>query len=312
MDALRGIAVLLVILQHSNGIPRTYSGITGAEVLDYSTGFLAPFRMPMLLLLSGLLLVPSVRKPLKQYYDGKIRKVVWPYLVWGVIVALVTLSPAALLTVEFWRGGPSHLWFLTVLMACYLIGPSVRFVPPWVIPVSMIAVLVLVDPSTNFYRRILFFGAFFFIGAAIYPHLRWLQSRGPWLPVLAGGAALVIGVLSMLGHVSVGHQDPWTIAASLPGLLLAVWSVPRLPRMPWMEFAGRRSIVLYCVHAPVMIAVTLLAGSLVEVSTPLFFALVVVAGFGIPVLIAMHYDRFLPLFELPALHPAALPASVKR
>ncbi|MDJ1370122.1 hypothetical protein C7K25_01835 [Gulosibacter molinativorax] len=70
MDALRGIAVLLVILQHSNGIPRTYADINVAEFLDYSTGFLAPYRMPMLLLLSGLLLIPSVRKPLPTYYGG--------------------------------------------------------------------------------------------------------------------------------------------------------------------------------------------------------------------------------------------------
>ncbi|MDJ1370123.1 hypothetical protein C7K25_01840 [Gulosibacter molinativorax] len=224
---------------------------------------------------------------------------------WGVIIALVTLSPESLLTIEFWRGGPSHLWFLTVLMACYLIGPAVRWVPPWIIPIAMMAVLVIVDPSTNFYRRILFFGAFFFIGATVYRYLPWIQSRGPWLPAASGLAAIVLGVGSMLGHVAVNHDAPWTLLVSLPGLIVALWIMPRLPRMPWLEFAGRRSIVLYCVHAPVMIVLTLFAGGLAETSAALFYALVLIAGFGVPIVVAIFYDRFKLLFELPSIRSAS-------
>lgn len=71
MDAFRGAAILLVILQHSTGIPRTRGVSLKIGIIESLTGVLAPYRMPLLLLLSGLLLGPSLNKPLGTYFSGK-------------------------------------------------------------------------------------------------------------------------------------------------------------------------------------------------------------------------------------------------
>lgn len=299
IDALRGIAILMVLAQHSFGIPQVHLGIAPPAFVGYPTGFFEPFCMPFLLFLSGTLLANSVHRPLGFYYPDKARKVLWPYLVWGVITACVLLVPGTLLTVDYWRSGPHYLWFLAVLIACLAIAPVIRWIPAWVPAIAMLAVLVLADPSTNGYRRILFWGAFVFLGMAVVPHLRRLQSRGIWFPVLAGVLALAVGVVGTAGWARVDPGTPWSFALALPWLALALWLLPRLPRMPLLELAGRASMVLYCVHAPVMIAATWLAAPLAEISSALCFAVVAVVGCGVPFLAAANLRRVRLLFALP-------------
>lgn len=117
MDLLRGISVLLIVVYHANPLSETAVG----EWFDH---FFQPYRVPLLLVLSGMLLPQSLRKGLKTYFDGKIRRIVWPLLVWTLAMMpfladdlLRSTSPMLVLVLG------THLWFLWVLVAAYAIAP---------------------------------------------------------------------------------------------------------------------------------------------------------------------------------------------
>ena len=90
MDAMRGFAVLLVMFTHTytmpQGLDATFSSVAFANVVQVFQSW----RMPMLVFLSGVLLPRSVSKPLGTYYRGKAERILWPFLVWMVVLALAT------------------------------------------------------------------------------------------------------------------------------------------------------------------------------------------------------------------------------
>src|SRR6478735_4086004 len=88
MDLLRGCAVLLVIAFHASTYPIEF-GMEVPDVLVTINVALTPFRLPTLLVLSGMLLPRALEKPLGRYYAGKARNILWPYLVWTVLEGLV-------------------------------------------------------------------------------------------------------------------------------------------------------------------------------------------------------------------------------
>ena len=72
MDVLRGIAVLLVVVLHGADIP--YLNGNGVEEWAQVNRYLEPFRMPLLMFLSGILLPRSLAKPLRLYAWGRVRR----------------------------------------------------------------------------------------------------------------------------------------------------------------------------------------------------------------------------------------------
>ena len=71
MDSLRGIAILLLLFWHAFAIPDLLGTPMPDWLRNINNAFL-PFRMPMLMFLSGMLLEKSLRKPLPTYYEGKL------------------------------------------------------------------------------------------------------------------------------------------------------------------------------------------------------------------------------------------------
>ena len=80
MDLLRGVAVLLVVVLHGSDIPRA-NGL-GVERWTELNLYLEPFRMPLLMFLSGTLLPRSLTKSAGAYLWGKFASIVWPLMIW--------------------------------------------------------------------------------------------------------------------------------------------------------------------------------------------------------------------------------------
>ncbi|NSX38244.1 acyltransferase family protein [Pseudarthrobacter oxydans] len=79
MDVMRGAAVLLVILFHTES--QISGNLPGYEpIFAIFNDAVAPFRMPTLMLMSGMLLPRSLRKPVGAYLRGKLFVIGWPYL----------------------------------------------------------------------------------------------------------------------------------------------------------------------------------------------------------------------------------------
>ncbi|WP_114856367.1 acyltransferase [Brachybacterium sp. YJGR34] len=257
MDELRGLAVVLVLLHHALTIP----GVLGGTVPSWQPVMeaLAPYRMPVMLALSGLLLPRSLAKPLPIYGAGKVSRILWPFLLWTVITNLVLLTPGTLTDPWAWIGGSWHLWFLAVLLACYLVAPLTRWVPAWLWPLPM--VLLAPIPGTNAYEQILWYGAFFLAGAALARRLElWQQVRAP-VPIALTVVAAAAGVCAAAGR-EIGAGMLLGFAVSVAGILAAVWIAPRVPRSRTLRAVGRQSLVVYLVHFPAIGAAYLLIGDI--------------------------------------------------
>jgi surface polysaccharide O-acyltransferase-like enzyme len=298
MDGFRGMAMLLVIVFHSVAMYKSLSGRDHAPVLDEITGFFNPYRMPLLLLLSGLLLQRALAKPLATYLRGKVQNILWPLVVWSVIQFVVTDRIGSMLDPGAWVDG-TYQWFLVVLMACFMVAPLARWLPSWMLAVAFVALLLAVGPQAPELRRVFFYGTFFFLGAGLVRWLPRVQSAPAWSAGLAGLVGVGVGIGSSAELLAVSRSIPWTMVLPVPGLLALVWIGPRLPRLRLAEEIGRQSIVYYVTHTAVLLLIADLWRSL-GWATPWWTVITLfVLAFGVPAFLARYRHRINILFELP-------------
>ncbi|MFT3888293.1 MAG: acyltransferase [Arachnia sp.] len=253
MDMLRGAAIVMVLLWHGPAIQVLTHGEMPAAIKAVNMFFL-PYRMPTLMILSGLLLGASLRKPLLVYWAGKVSMIVWPYLIWVTVDRFVEGSPH---TWYHWRAwyATSYLWFLFFIGVYYVIAPLLRRLPLWV-PVAAFALANLVLPFGT-EKRLAYFAVFFFLG-------HWLGSSTGLTERLTSGKilwlwaplAVVGGVFSSIYGLDLAYQIQYGVV-SAAGVFVAIavtrWIDEKGIKLSWLTRVGRNSIVYYCAHFPIMV-----------------------------------------------------------
>ena len=258
MDMLRGIAVLLVVVLHGADIP--YLNGNGVEEWAQVNRYLEPFRMPLLMFLSGMLLPRSLAKPLRLYAWGKFAAILWPLLLWVLLFGLF-IYRGGFDHPSFWRSGGDYLWFLTALTICYLIGvglkPMVRSSWAFVIAaLGLFAAMLLTrhfgEVDLGIATRTLYNGAFFFLGAACVKAIsRWIKT--PTIVVLALGLIAVAISLMGIDDRSLRTGTLYAVPGSVIGIAVAIWLASRVRSgapLTFLAWIGRSSIVVYIVHFP--------------------------------------------------------------
>lgn len=236
MDTLRGGAVVAVIVLHAQ---LTTSAVSGADLepLRSLNEQLAVVRMPLLMLLSGVLVSRSLAKGLGRHLDGKVRAILWPYAVWMTFDLTHVMVDSALLGKELpWHmvgeafyDPPGYLWFLAYLFCFHLI---VGFMPPMArvgaIPVCLgLAAFAGADGGTQRFLALL---PFFLLGDLL---ARWLPGR------VAPGVAAVANRMQWAPLASVGRAS---VVYYVCHMLVIVYAVPLLwhgvgLHMPWLVWA---------------------------------------------------------------------------
>lgn len=301
MDRLRGLAVILVIIWHAVSIP-TFFGMAMPGVVQWLNDALSPYRIPALLVLSGMLLERSMRKPTGRYFWGKFANIGWPYLVWSCIYLLANpgadgTSPA------FWLGG-SYLWYLLVVGLCYAIAPVTRWVPAIAVAALLIVVAIGAPQRLDDLAPVLSHLPFFFIGAAAVPLFRRALDLPGWVVLVAGVVAGAWGAYSatQIGYAQRLH--PIGTPLSLIGVVCLAWLVNRPSRMRALEWAGRHSLELYVAHFPVMVLIMRFGGT--ELGRIWAYATLFAVGIGASALLATFLSRT-PLFQLPTERTLTVP-----
>jgi fucose 4-O-acetylase-like acetyltransferase len=184
VDIVKGIAIILMVFGHTEqgahhrglweGMPALTRGIAFADAFIYS------FHMPAFFFVTGLFLAGSVeRRGGFSFIMEKVKTILYPYVLWGLIFALT-----APLTQRFrmgelvsWQFRLSAIvtgnssWFLISLFICQLLALAVIRLPNWAQMTLAMAVCLLIPSSdiTVFYMPFLFFP---FVVAGI-----WIGSR---------------------------------------------------------------------------------------------------------------------------------------
>lgn len=312
MDTMRGVAIFLVVFTHAIdlsplGAPR------GLLVVDHA---LAPFRVPALMFLSGMLLPASLAKPWPVYLRGKVSRILWPYLLWSVLILFLSsfgeAGPSPLL--ELFARPTSPTWFVGYLFVFYVVvmfaRPAVR---TWML-LPVLAAAVLFDPVQGLvpapevihgFRTRFFFTFFCFLaGDLLTRHReRWLPSlTRAWVTVACLLLAVPAAVLSVLDF-AVKYQ-PLFVVSTLAGVVAAIPGLTRLAGTATGRFVatqGRSSIVFYLVHYPAQVVAWHLALAIGVRSGLVIVIMNVVAGLaaGFAMVWLRRRSRFVEhLFDL--------------
>ncbi|MGP9681991.1 acyltransferase family protein [Brachybacterium sp. AOP3-A1-3] len=257
MDLLRGGAILLVIAHHLRLVQQVWDGSAPWAMVELSEA-LAPFRMPALLFASGMLLARSLEKPAGRYLVGKVRSLLWPWLLWSAIM-LPILGWSNGADPLWWING-MYTWFLMALFLYYVIGLLVRWVPPGWIALASVAVwtalpLLGIEHDVDGPRpdKFIYYAVYFFAGAAL---RNVLTARTIPLALLVPALGLAAAWALWAALSDAEPSVPVvTQVVVLVSVIAAIGLAQRLPRMRLtrpVEWLGRHSIVAYLVHLPVI------------------------------------------------------------
>lgn len=258
MDLLRGCAILLVVVWHAPAVPALY-GYDMPSWLRAANDALLPYRMPMLMFLSGLLLPRALAKPRAAYYAGKVQTLLWPYMLWALLHLLLYGGDHPLWHPRAWIG-TGYLWFLFCIMVYYFVAPLLpQRLLVWIVPLSLAASFVAEGFQET---RLSYFAAFFFAGHFVARHpelLERLLRPGP--VALWWTAAVGFGAVSALRGEELAYRGDLAVFgfAGVLAFVAAARAVTASPRARartrWLSFVGRHSLVYYTSHFPIMIVV---------------------------------------------------------
>lgn len=234
MDTLRGAAVVAVVVLH---VQLTTSAVTGDPLapLAWLDARLAVVRMPLLMLLSGVLLARSLAKGWRSHVGGKVRAILWPYAVWMAIDLTHVFVDAAVagrpvpwhMAGEALYDPPGYLWFLAWLFVFHLLAGVLPARIRTVAALGGVALAPVVDGVGPDLARFLWLFPFFLLGDVL--------ARA--LPVaLASGAGASANRLSVPALAAVGRSSVVYYVSHMPVVVYAVpllWSGVGL-RVPWV------------------------------------------------------------------------------
>lgn len=309
IDLLRGGSVLLVILLHARQyafhgyLPdgATVDGSLLTDLVRLVNVSLAPMRMQLMFLLSGLFVARSLDKGSQAYLSGKLRSVLYPFLLWSLVIILVRDGGAtAAKGVPFaWEefgaivtGTSTLTWFLYDLFLFFLVTPYLRrFSPLAVIPVAL-ALAWLVPTSLYVKPELFYYFIYFYLGD-------WISRRGVDLAAYRSKSLLSFSGLCLLAIVLLanfsGMPKVWPVYLPLVlgTLPLLVWCAEHAAAHPWsapLTYVGRNSIVFYLAHYPPFLVVAWLLHT-VTLDGTVSLGVLLLTGIGTPALICLARDR---------------------
>lgn len=303
MDWVRGAAIIMVVIFHSTSLLRFGTDQQPAALVEVNN-LLSPYRMPLLTFLSGFLAYKSISKTAGVFVWGKVRNLVWPYLIWTAVYALTAGAEYSFTDHELYI---SYLWYLGYICVYYFASWVMKKVPRIPLVLSAFAIAALIPADIDAARRFFFLMAVFFLGEIAHSaHDSWvavLKSRWTLVSLVAVAAVSVA-----LFRGSIVLYDPMWASATIAGLILACWAFSRLTRftetapMRALEFMGKNSVVFYVVHFPTIWAVMVTLGGLGIDNPWLLFAAAATTAFVVGTVLA-HLRRFAVveiLFSLPS------------
>lgn len=299
MDALRGVAIILVIYGHALQLAEAYTGHR-FNLLSGVVGVMGPLRMPLLFFLSGMLVSRSLAKGRDAYFRGKIANILYPYVLWTFV--LIGASALFSTVITWWAVPPiwsvvtapiEHLWFLAYLLVFYPIAYVARKVNPlWVV---LGATVLMSVPVPGVWGRLAELAVPFFLGIAIVRYKdafeRITQKTGLCAALLVTAVAVSLG--DLYGWLDVPPLS-WALPILLAfffGTIGVIKPVAGHKAFAPLRYVGRRSLIIYILHWPTMLYLIPLLVTAGVANAWTLFLIALVVGTVIPVGVALLADR---------------------
>lgn len=306
IDVIRGLAVLLIVFVHGlRALSR--SGFDVPLWLEVSASAFEPFRVPLLVFVTGMLLDRSLSKARKTYASGKLRAIGWPFVIWTAVIALVSSgSLTADGLVHALRYAPSPMWYLQFLLLAYAVAWLTRRVDPLVLATLAVIGSTFAPSADRVDRMLLLFGLMMAGRWASRSMDRWIVIvRRPQIMAVTSLSATWLAVSSAAGE-GIRYESawvPWTLCSF--GFIIGLSTY--LPRTAILTrcvgFVGRNSLIYYVLHWPIFVGAFRYAAS-VDFDRPLVLFCAVGLGVLAVSTLAAHAARLHWLFALPFEFPS--------
>jgi uncharacterized membrane protein YcfT len=265
-DYAKGICILLVVMMHSTlGVGEAFGG---SGFMHDVVAYARPLRMPDFFLLSGLFLAKVIDRDWRTYLDRKVVHFAYFYGLWLVIQTVVKsgarLGPDPLAWImEFATAAVSPfptLWFIYVLPIYFVVTKLLRRVDPVALWLGA-AALQIAGVHTG-WAAIDHFAAGYFVffltgylaAPTVFRLAAWARAHVTETLCALGLWAILNGYLAftpsgLAGGGRLADLPFISLSAGLVGATAIVAAAALLSRfdpLPFIRYAGKNSIVLYC------------------------------------------------------------------
>lgn len=245
IDALRCLAIVMVVATHVLGLRSEFQGVAPGLVR-----VMVEFNMPLFAFLSGWVLVGREGSHPLLFLRGKALALFVPYLAWVAVelplrhVAAADLMPRLFSALVDPHAG-LQMWFLPVLFWMFVVFTAGRLVSRttiWTAAVGIAvgALLLFPVPHTLGLDKIAWLYPFLVLG---YLAARYRDRPVRFLLVAAGVAAVALGLAALGGHAGVATRFAQAIAwMAAAAAIYAAMPRPLLDAQSWI---GRRTLGVY-------------------------------------------------------------------
>ncbi len=256
IDAVRGMAISLVALGHTNQ-GMTHRGWWGAS--DVGTRLditIYAFHMPAFFFVSGIFIFASVQKRGPgRFTIERARTLLYPYVLWSVIgvAAVNELSHFTAQPPIDWRNFLPGLvrgigiWFLPTLFACQVFGMALRKLPGAVIlGIALVAYYFMPRTRVNWFDLAVQF--FPFVAAGMWMGRGYERlEKIPRAIALAGAVALLAALMAATYQPWTGYRNVVLVGGALGILMLMMLarSFGRSKAARVFAWVGEASIAIY-------------------------------------------------------------------
>lgn len=280
---------------------------------------LGPVRMPLFFLVSGLFAAKALSESWAKLADRRIWVMVWLYVVWvparELVLALIPrsmaeegiIAPPAVMDPASWPAigarivhsvyePTSYLWFLYALALFAILSKAMRRVHP-AIQIGLAALVNVWSPfqdiswSWDFISQMY---VFYVIGMYGAPWIFRL-ARARLLPVVLVTGLVYVAVAGHIymtyPHFNMGNQGVTRLFLSLTGVTCAVALVSLFEGtrvLAPFHMLGRRTLPVFLMHIPVLVAMLFALNMLVERDPVLPLQTVAVTLAAVVACLAVH------------------------
>ncbi len=269
IDIFKGIAIILVVLGHAiDNIVNGYLVTAGLESFERVHLVIYGFHMPAFFFCAGLFARSWARKPVKEAIWDKVLRLIVPYFAWVAVVTIIKLLTAN------YQNNPIDLkdtflspvrpfeqyWFLYTLFFIYVVFLVAyklsieRFF--WAIVVVGAIILPLIR-NVWILEDFLKYSVFFLTGSVTKPK-KIVPLKNKCMPLTVVFIVLnsaLIFVKQLHNQDTALFQYYWymTSAVGIAWLLSISLAMEAIFKNEnWLEFCGKKSMEIYCIHPTIL------------------------------------------------------------